>query len=64
MTNSIIVDKGRRVFSEVKTFLDRQPYKNTTYLTLTTEEGNQVTMSGNHHLFVSSNNKSADMEAR
>ena len=55
---------GQRVFSEVKTFLKHLPYENATYLTLTTEQGNQVTLSGNHLLFVSTNNKSTDMEAR
>ena len=61
---SFIVDKGRRTFSEVRTFLKRQPHENATYLTLTTEGGNQMTLSGNHLLFVSTNNKVEDMMAR
>ncbi|XP_041360543.1 desert hedgehog protein B-like [Gigantopelta aegis] len=60
----LTVKDGRRVFSEVKTFLHRQPYKNTTYLTLTTDQGNLLTMTGNHLLFASTNNQSTGMEAR
>ena len=52
------------MFTEVKTFLKRRPYENTTYLTLVTEQGSHVTMSENHIIFVSSTNKSADMESR
>ena len=58
------VKDGKYVYSEVRTFLKRQPYKNATYRTLTTEQGNHVTMTDNHLLFVSTNNKSTDMEAR
>ena len=59
-----VVQNGRRVFSEVKTFLKRQSNKNATYVTMTTEQGNQVTMSGNHLLFVSTSNMSAEMKTR
>ena len=55
---------GQRVYSEVKTFLKHLPYVNATYLKLTTEQGNQVTLTGNHLLFVSPNNKSTDMKTR
>ena len=60
----VTVQDGKRVFSEIKTFIKRQPNKNTTYLTLTTESGNHVTLSGNHLVFSSSSNTSSDMEAR
>ncbi|XP_041372238.1 desert hedgehog protein B-like [Gigantopelta aegis] len=60
----LTVEGGERVLSEVKTFLHREPYKNTTYLTLTTEQGNQLTITGNHLLFASTNNQSTGMEAR
>ncbi|XP_041350542.1 desert hedgehog protein B-like [Gigantopelta aegis] len=59
----LTVQNGRRVFSEVRTFLKRLPNKNATYLTLTTEQGNHVTMSDNHQIFVSTTNKSTDMQS-
>ncbi|XP_041379577.1 indian hedgehog protein-like [Gigantopelta aegis] len=60
----LTVQDGQRTFSEVRTFFKRQPKNNGTYRTLTTEQGNQVTMTDNHIIFVSSNNKSTSMEAR
>ena len=62
--NLFVVKNGKRDFSEVRTFLKRKPYDNATYLTLTTEEGNQVTMAGNHLVFASRTKDTSDMEAR
>ncbi|XP_041355648.1 zinc metalloproteinase nas-37-like isoform X2 [Gigantopelta aegis] len=60
----LTIQAGRRVFSEVKTFIKRHPHQNTTYRTLLTEQGNHVTMSDNHLIFVSVTNTSAKMESR
>ncbi|XP_041356210.1 indian hedgehog protein-like [Gigantopelta aegis] len=60
----LTIQAGRRVFSEVKTFIKRHPHQNTTYRTLITEQGNHVTMSDNHLIFVSARNTSTKMESR
>ncbi|XP_041356242.1 indian hedgehog protein-like [Gigantopelta aegis] len=59
----LTVQDGQRVYSEVRTFLKRQPNNNGTYWTLTTEQGNHVTMTGNHIIFVSRDNQSTNMES-
>ncbi|XP_041356556.1 indian hedgehog protein-like [Gigantopelta aegis] len=60
----LTVQAGRRVFTEVKTFLKRYIHQNTTYRTLITEQGHHVTMSYNHLIFASATNTSANMESR
>ncbi|XP_041372465.1 zinc metalloproteinase nas-31-like isoform X2 [Gigantopelta aegis] len=60
----LTIQAGRRIFSEVKTFIKRHPHQNTTYRTLVTEQGNHVTMSDNHLIFASMTNTSAKMESR
>ncbi|XP_041378607.1 uncharacterized protein LOC121390766 isoform X2 [Gigantopelta aegis] len=59
----LTVKDGRRVFSEVKTFLKRRPSVNATYVTLATDEGNQISLSDDHLLFATTNT-STTMEAR
>ncbi|XP_041355990.1 desert hedgehog protein A-like isoform X2 [Gigantopelta aegis] len=59
----LTVINGERVFVTVRTFLKRRPLLNATYVTLTTVDGNHVSLSSDHLIFTSVNT-SSKMEAR
>ncbi|XP_067655473.1 sonic hedgehog protein-like [Haliotis asinina] len=58
------VANGQVIFTEVKTFLKRQPAKSAIYLTISTESGPSLSLSGRHLVFVATSNNTGNMLPR
>ncbi|XP_046559732.1 sonic hedgehog protein-like [Haliotis rubra] len=58
------VANGQVSFTEVKTFLKRQPAKSALYLTISTASGPSLTLSGRHLVFVATSNNTDSMLPR
>ncbi|XP_071104907.1 sonic hedgehog protein-like [Haliotis cracherodii] len=58
------VANGLETYTEVKTFLKRQPAKSALYLTISTATGSSLTLSGRHLVFVATSNMTGSMSPR